>query len=84
MQGYKVIGPNGNYIFLPAAGWNYYEKEGDTGKTSFEVIGDGKYWVCNLSDDNKYGKRLSIDKKNTPEVWATARCIGLPVRPVFK
>ena len=84
MQGYKVIGPNGNYIFLPAAGWNYYEKEGDTGKTSFEGIGDGKYWVCNLSDDSKYGKRLSIDRKNTPEVWATARCIGLPVRPVFK
>ena len=35
-NGYKVIGPNGNSIFLPAAGWRY--------GTSLYLAGDGGYY----------------------------------------
>ena len=35
-NGYKVIGPNGNSIFLPAAGWRY--------GTSLANAGDGGYY----------------------------------------
>ena len=44
-NGYKVIGPNGNYIFLPAAGYRYKASIKDSG---FE----GNYWSSSPYDSN--------------------------------
>ena len=44
-EGYKVTGPNGNSIFLPAAGWRY--------GTDTDFVGDcGFYWSSTLSWSN--------------------------------
>lgn len=50
VNGYKVIGPNGNSIFLPSAG--YYNENG-----SYNIANDGYYWSSTLydSDNNKAG-----------------------------
>ncbi|MBQ9440226.1 MAG: hypothetical protein IJU35_06530 [Paludibacteraceae bacterium] len=49
--GYKVIGPNGNNIFLPIEG--YVPK----GKTSHYKVGGGYYWT------STYGEFISFDEK---------------------
>ena len=41
-EGYKVTGPNGNCIFLPAAGWGY-------GTGRLNVGENGYYWSSTLS-----------------------------------
>ena len=47
VKGYKVTGPNGNSIFLPAAGYRY--------RTSLHVYGYGGYfWSSTLDDDSGY------------------------------
>lgn len=46
--GYKIVGPNGNYIFLPAAGQEYNE-----GNISY--IGEiGNFWILNTKHDGWY------------------------------
>lgn len=42
IKGYKVIGPNGNFIFLPAAGYRDYSRLYDAGSY-------GDYWSSSLS-----------------------------------
>lgn len=41
--GYKVIGPNDNYIFLPAAGWRY-------GSSLRDAASYGCYWSSSLGE----------------------------------
>ena len=76
--GYKVIGPNGNSIFLPAAGYRsgdkYYNRE----------IG-GYYWSNSLDTDcnnNAFYVVFSGDAYG----WGRfhERCVGMCVRPVYK
>ncbi len=60
--GYKVVGPNGNYIMLPAAGYRYCH-----GDASYEGM-FGCYWVNrSLSANYIYfdseGKRLCQDER---------------------
>lgn len=43
-KGYKITGPNGRSIFLPAAGWYY-------GSTQYEVGNNGSYWSSTPFDD---------------------------------
>lgn len=45
VNGYKVTGPNGNSIFLPAAGYRY-------GSSSYDVGSYGRYWSSTPFEDN--------------------------------
>ncbi len=88
VKGYKVIGPNGYYIFLPSAGI-YHD-----GALSYE--GDsGSYWASLISgSNNKFaytmtwysGKGLyshnSYDPYNNYGGYAVFRYYGRPVRAV--
>ena len=75
VNGYTVTGPNGNSIFLPAAGYRYGTEVGSRGS-------DGYYWSLSLSSglsncayylgslSGTYGRSLNY------------RCYGQSVRPV--
>ena len=74
-NGYKVTGPNGNSIFLPAAGWRY-------GTSLCDAGGFGSYWssapygsnalsACNLFFGSGYH---NVDRND--------RSLGRSVRPV--
>ncbi len=74
VAGCIVTGPNGNSIFLPAAG--YYAKNEINDRDSF-----GRYWSswleCNA--DDAYNLDFSDDE---PDWDSDDRCYGLSVRPV--
>ncbi len=53
VNGYKVTGPNGNSIFLPAAGWRGATSLRDTGE-------DGSYWSSTL-DKSGTGGAYGLD-----------------------
>ena len=55
-SGYEVTGPNGNSIFLPAAGYGY---ESISGTTEYYDDGDGYYMSSTLKYDD-YVKVLNI------------------------
>lgn len=74
VEGYKVTGPNGNYIFLPAAG---YKKEREVVSRS-----SGFYWTSN-SEFNHYAISFEFSSKGGGS-HSNDRCFGLSVRPVFK
>ena len=78
VSGYKVTGPNGNYIFLPAAGYYY----GDHGYKNKGIAGE--YWTSTMYSDNP---TKAINFKMTKEehkFYETSICCGLPIRPAFK
>lgn len=80
-NGYEVTGPNGQSIFLPAAGskWesNYFYK-------------GGSYWSSTLPPDDWFDSaayRLEIDLYNNDKmimVGASGRCMGFTIRAVSK
>ena len=72
--GYKVTGPNGNSIFLPAAGWR-------TG-TSLDYAGDsGRYW-SSTPDDDTQGVCCQYFSSGDRGVFWVRRADGRSVRPV--
>ncbi|MCI7579485.1 MAG: fibrobacter succinogenes major paralogous domain-containing protein [Prevotella sp.] len=73
-KGYKVTGPNGNSIFLPAAGWRY-------GTDRYKVGEYGYYWSSTLNSlYSNYARYLGfIGYHNT---GSRGRLHGLSVRPV--
>ena len=77
VNGYKVTGPNGNSIFLPAAG----------GMDGGNLYGDGSwgyYWSSSLRTDNPsyaYGVNFNSD---LVVCYGNFRYYGLTVRPVCK
>ena len=75
VNGYQVDGPNGNAIFLPAAGY----RDGSVLKDAGSV---GSYWSSSLSttlSTNARGLRFDSDGR----VWYyVIRFFGFPVRPV--
>lgn len=81
--GYKVVGPNGKHIYLPA-----FKNKGDEG-TIFEGSMSGLYWSSSLhmgSENSSEAIYMNIRKltDDTPEreVDATFRKFALYVRPV--
>ncbi len=75
-KGYRVIGPNGNSIFLPAAG-----RRSDS---SLDYAGiNGFYWSStpDSSTDIEYGHRISFNRVCPTMGW-NYRLYGFPVRPV--
>ncbi|MDO4956878.1 MAG: hypothetical protein Q4E60_07675 [Bacteroidales bacterium] len=73
-NGYVVTGPNGNMIFLPAAGFRY--------DTSSYYVGEyGEYWSSTLSSSNSSGaQRLNFE--STHDTGDSYRSFGFSVRPV--
>ena len=75
VNGYKVIGSNGNCIFLPAAGYRCDVALDNRGW-------DGNYWSGSLNSGhslNAYRLKLYSDYRNQDYYY---RCFGYTVRPV--
>ena len=75
VNGSKVIGPNGSYIFLPAAGYRY--------STLLNYDGDnGRYWSSTLHDyTDDYAYDLYFND-GSEHVGSWYRSDGLTVRPI--
>ena len=77
VNGYKVTGPNGNSIFLPAAGSRSGEVLSGSGS-------NGGYWSSSLSDGCSAAYRLQFDSGGYNSQGKKGRMDGLSVRPVCK
>ena len=77
VNGYTVTGPNGNSIFLPAAGCRYGTEVSNRGSY-------GYYWSSSLhSYNSSFAYRLYFDGGGHD--WGSgSRCSGRSVRPVSK
>ena len=74
VKGYKVTGPNGNSIFLPAAGYR--------GGLSLYYAGeDGNYWSSTPNESHSSGAYLSFGSSHQGAYWFY-RYYGRSVRPV--
>ena len=75
VKGYKVTGPNGNSIFLPAAGFMYEGTLGDAGS-------GGIYWSSSLYiGDSSYAYGVYFNSDNV-DMDYSSRDFGKSVRPV--
>ena len=74
-NGYKVTGPNGNSIFLPAAGWRY--------GASLDGAGyNGHYWSSPPDGSGTLGAYSLYFGSGSHIVYWIGRDLGLSVRPV--
>ena len=77
VAGYKITGPNGNYIFLPAVGY-----KGST--NPYYPAGEyGLYWLANI-DESHYARLFSLKHNILPTGVAKRglRCYGFAIRSV--
>ena len=75
VNGYKVTGPNGNSIFLPAAGWRY-------GTSLYSKGAYGSYWSATPYEGNTGSAYyLGFDGGYRGTYWYS-RYGGHSVRPV--
>ena len=74
-SGYKVTGPNGNSIFLPATGWR-------DGTSSYVVGSGGDYWSATLSEFNTDDAWYLAFGSGDHSVNSYNRYYGRTVRPV--
>ena len=78
VNGHKVTGPNGNHIFLPAAGDRY-------GSSLIGDGDDGRYWSSTPRDfnyDYRFAYYLAFFYGGEYVSWDSRRLNGLPVRPI--
>ena len=75
VYGYRVTGPNGNSIFLPAAGYRYGAEVGYQGS-------EGYYWSSSLGSDLSYYAYYLFFFSSYYDWYNINRYIGLSVRPV--
>ena len=77
VEGYKIIGDNGNYIFMPARG-HYYPSSSSSGDY------EGYYWSSSLDvSENTCAWCLNFrPDRYDINVYRHERCYGLSVRPV--
>lgn len=77
VNGRRVTGPNGNSIFLPAAGSRL-------GTSSYNVGSNGDYWSSTPNeDDDYYAFNLYFGSGHYVWLWI-GRYDGHPVRPVLE
>lgn len=76
-HGYRVTGPNGNSIFLPANGYRYAEAADAKGVS-------GNYWSGTLSTDNANSGRSISFNSVIKGTGYSMRIYGFSVRPVRK
>ena len=74
-KGYKVTGPNGNSIFLPAAGYRYGSSLDDAGE-------NGDYWSSAPFESDDYGAYCLFFNSSYHGVHWNSRYDGRSVRPV--
>ena len=74
-NGILVKGPNGNSIFLPAAGYK-------TG-TNYDEGSFGAYWASTPSSSSISGARYLLFAKDNWWITTEDRCLGFTVRPVY-
>lgn len=76
VKGMKVTGPNGNSIFLPAAGFRY-------GTELLSLGLDGVYWSATLDEDFRYDACVLLFESGD-STWngLNSCCTGIAVRPV--
>ena len=74
-SGYLVTGPNGNSIFLPAAGMC------DDEKLEFHGT-EGNYWSCQPYSEDKYYAHLLSFGRNDMDILGSDRYLGFSIRPV--
>jgi len=83
VSGMRFTGPNGNSIFLPAAGWRYLD-------SLYYEDPHGYYWSSTLYTGNLASPRLAFAEclefgsSNCRADYRHARIDGLTVRAVFK
>ena len=75
VKGRKFTGPNGNSIFLPAAGWRYGTDVNDRGE-------NGYYWSAALSPHNSYNAYNLYFLSGYADWYYNIRNYGQSVRPV--
>jgi hypothetical protein len=81
INGYNVIGPNGNSIFVPTAGW-YNEDDFGVGLQGNATY----YWTSTLSSFNKiraYDLVFNDVSGSNDGIIANTRRCGFPIRPVY-
>lgn len=73
VKGRLFTGPNGNSIFLPAAGDTEYD---------FAVGYSGRYWSSSVRSGNSYYGRYMGISPDTQNMYVNYRCIGQSIRAV--
>lgn len=76
IKGYMVTGPNGNSLFLPAAGCRY-------GIDLFSVGSYGDYWSRSLYESYPYHARYLYFNSSSVDRYYSFRYLGFSVRPVM-
>ena len=75
VNGYKVTGPNGNSIFLPAAGYRF--------GSSLDYAGEyGSYWSSTPAYSDSYHAYDLDFRSSEYSVYCAKRSLGQTVRPV--
>ncbi len=77
VKGYKVTGPNGNSIFLPAAGKRYYSSLDDARSL-------GYYWSSTPYESNSYDAYYFYFDSDGRYMGRNSRYYGRSVRPVLE
>ncbi len=77
VDGYKVTGPNGNSIFLPAAGLRLGSGLKDAGS-------DGRYWSSTPNEYSSEGAYYLYFYSHRQDVSINGRFLGQSVRPVLE
>ena len=73
-NGYKVTGPNGDFITLPAAGWRDYDGE-------VYYVGERGYYWSSTPYGSGYAWSLRFDS-SVVNMYVDSRCFGRSVRLV--
>ena len=83
VEGFRVTGPNGNSIFMPASGYKYLEAIKFTTDDS-QNKKCGFYWTSETygSGTSSYAYSLTMGTDGTRTVTNFARASGLIIRPV--
>ena len=76
VNGYRVTGPNGNSIFLPANGMRSGTSISDEGTV-------GNYWSSSISGDGSYFALSPYFSQSGKEIGNCYRYFGLGIRPVY-
>ena len=77
VKGYKVTGPNGNSIFLPAAGYRYYSNLYCAGS-------NGLYWSSSLYESNPNYAYCLYFSSGSRSLYYYYRYYGHTVRAVVR
>ena len=76
VKGYKIKGPNGNSIFLPAAGYR-------SRSSLYNAGSGGSYWSSTPNDDDYFAYGLDFYSSNRG-MYDSRRYYGQSVRPVLE